>query len=196
MDALSATPSPNVVEICRSGYPEQVVTTLPGTLEGVSASNEAGAVIAPPSGGLVPNATDEFGDSLAVQLLVQNAAGPVNISNVALSAGGSQTGSSFIVGVCSTRILLATLNHIETANQSGNGLGVGLWLDGGLNQPTVTLENSDLQRFDLAGVVVKSYNPALTANIGENNVTSIPSSFPNSYGIYLIERPHLTLATM
>src|SRR5271168_4707538 len=82
MSALGATPAPNVVKVCPGAYTEQVVITFPVTLEGVSASNSAASIIAPPSSGLVANASDEFGDSLAVQLWVKNVSGEVNISNM------------------------------------------------------------------------------------------------------------------
>src|SRR5579864_5377125 len=81
-DALNATPPPTVVQVCPGTYPEQVTITLPVTLEGISSGDSDQAVIVPPSGGLMPNATDDFGSSLAVQLWVDNATGPVNISNL------------------------------------------------------------------------------------------------------------------
>jgi hypothetical protein len=180
--ALQASPSPDVVEICPGVYLEQVVITLPVTLEGISASNSLSAFIARPAGGLVANATDEFGDSLAAQVLVENASGEVNLNNLLISPGGQQTGSSFIVGVFYHNSS-GTMDHLEVENQNGNGLGVAVWLDGGLNRPTVTLENSILGQFDYAGVLVKSYNPALTVNIKGNDVTS---AFPNADGIYQI----------
>lgn len=183
MGALGATPLPNVVEVCPGTYSEQVVITIPVTLEGISAGNSAGSYIVPPSSGLVANASDEFGDSLAVQVLVQNVSGEANLSNLYIGAGGQQTGSSFIVGVFYHNSS-GTMNHIAVTNQSGNGLGAAIWVDGGSNTPTVTVENSDLQRFDYAGVVVKSYNPALTVDIKGNDVTS---SFPNANGVYLIQ---------
>ena len=58
MSALGATPAPNVVKVCPGAYTEQVVITFPVTLEGVSASNSAASIIAPPSSGLVANASE------------------------------------------------------------------------------------------------------------------------------------------
>lgn len=181
--ALQATKRPNVIKVCPGAYTEQVVITFPVALEGISASNSAGVVIVPPSGGLVANASDEFGDSIAAQVLVENVGGEVNLSNLIVNAGGGQTGSSFIVGVFYQNSS-GTISHVETENQSGNGFGIGVWLGGGSNSPTVTLESNNLQRFDYAGVVVKSYNPALTVHITGNN---LKSGYPNGDGIYLVD---------
>jgi hypothetical protein len=184
MGALAATPPPNVVEICPGGYPEQVVITFPVTLEGISAGNSGTASIYPPSAGLVANASDEFGDSLAVQVLVKDVRGEVNLSNLALDEyTNNVTGNVDVVGVFYQNSS-GTLNHMDIENVYGNGLGVAVWVDGGSNTPTVTVENSDLQRFDYAGAVVKSYNPALTVNIKGNDVAS---GYPNADGIYLME---------
>ena len=78
--ALAAAPSPNVIDVCPGTYGEQLQITQPVTLEGVSNGTSARSIITPPAGGLVTNARDDFGNPLAVQLWVNNASGPVNIS--------------------------------------------------------------------------------------------------------------------
>jgi Domain of unknown function (DUF5597)/Glycosyl hydrolases family 35 len=62
------------------------------------------------------------------------------------------------------------MNHIRADCQGGNGLGAGVWVEGGLNQPSVTPENSLLENFDNAGVVVKSLNPALSVDVRANDL--------------------------
>jgi hypothetical protein len=151
--ALNATPPPNMVKICPGTYNEQVVIGIPVTLEGISTGSAAGATIAVPTGGLVVNATNDFGQAMAAQVFVQAGVNEVNLTNLTIDGTTKNLPSGFvnIVGVfyLGSR---GTLNHLTVQNQSGNGLGVGVWFEGGIPVPSVTLENSNLQGFDNTGV--------------------------------------------
>jgi hypothetical protein len=70
--ALVATPPPNVVMICPGTYTEQIQITQPVTLEDVLVGDSAQVLIEPPSGGLVANTSDEFGNPIAAQVWVNN----------------------------------------------------------------------------------------------------------------------------
>jgi hypothetical protein len=151
--ALNATPSPNVVKICPGTYNEQVVIGIPVTLEGISTGSATGATIAVPAGGLVVNATNDFGQAMAAQVFVQSGVNEVNLTNLTIDGTTKNLPSGFVnvVGVFYLGSP-GTLNHLTVQNQSGNGLGVGVWFEGGIPVPSVTLENSNLQGFDNTGI--------------------------------------------
>jgi hypothetical protein len=177
--AVAATPSPNVVEVCPGTYPEQVVITTPMTVEGISEGNLTGATIAVPPGGLVDNWNDDFSsEPVAAQVLVNNASGEVNLSNLTVDGTGNNVTGFFnwVVGVFYANSS-GTMNHLTTQNQSGNGTGIGVWLEGGNATPSVTLEDSNLQGFDNTGIEAEtnSSSSELTATLKGN---FLKASFP------------------
>lgn len=186
--ALAATPPPNVVEVCPGTYKEQILITFPVTLEGVSVGNSDQAIIAPPPGGLVINAYDDRGDDLAAQVVVQNAGGEVDLTNLTVDATGNDIiGRSIaIVGVFYQNTP-GTVNRLTIQNQNGNLEGVGIWLEGGSANPSITMENSNLQNFDFAGIEGEtetlSGTSELTATIKGNDLAS---SFDGSNGFLFL----------
>jgi hypothetical protein len=183
-DALNATPPPTVVQVCPGTHNEQVTITQAVTLEGISSGDSDQAVIAPPTGGLTANAMDDFGDSLAVQLWVDNASGPVNISNLTVDGTGNgvATCAPFIVGVFYQNAS-GTVNQLTSRNQKGNGCGEGVRFEGGTSNPSVTIENSSIHDFDNTGILTETNSgpSELTATIKANVVTNPNTSF--NFGI-------------
>jgi hypothetical protein len=184
--ALAATPAPNVIEVCPGTYPDQVVITTPVTIEGVVTNDGGQALITVPAGGLKTNATDAFGDPVAAQIWVNNATGPVNISNIAV--GGSSngvTGTTIIAGVF-YKNSSGTLNHIETRFQQGNGEGIGIWAEGGSTNPSVTVENSNAHDFNIAGIYAENGTGTLSAEIENNSIIG------GSAGLFVVGQVSLT----
>lgn len=183
--ALAATPAPNIVIVCPGTYPEQVVITQPVTLEGVSSANSNQPIIAVPSGGAVANASvfDSFGDltPAAAQLWVNNAAGPVTVTDITIdgSGNGVPQGTS-IIGILYQNSP-GTINRVATRNQFATSIaqGVGIWLEGGASNPTVTVENSSIHDFDRWGIKVNGVQgpSQLTATINANDVDPKTGSF-------------------
>lgn len=171
MGAVTATPPPNVVKICPGTYHEQVEITQPITLEGVTSGNSSQAIIASPPNGLVVNASSDTGDAIAAQLFVEAQPGPILISNITLDAAGNGQPSPgpYIVGIFFQNAS-GTVNHVVTRNQSGDGSGVGIWIEGGASNPSVTVENSSVGTFDDIGIWTQTNAGAseLTANIKSN----------------------------
>ncbi len=175
--ALDATPSPNVVKVCPGTYNEQVVITKPVTLEGISNGTSSGATIAVPSGGLFINANDTFGELLAVQVWVDNVSGEVTLSNLTVDGTGNNVhGNALIVGVFYQNSP-GTVNHLAIQNQNGNLGGVGVYLEGGSANPSVTVENSNVQGFDSTGILAEtnSTTSELTAAIDGNDLARTPN---------------------
>jgi hypothetical protein len=179
--ALNATPSPNVVFVCPGTYNEQVTITQPVILQGVASANSEQAIIAPPSGGLTANATDDFGHPLAVQLWVENTPGPVNISNIVFDATGNGVLGCppYIVGVFYQNSA-GTISSVATRNQQGNNCGVGIWAEGGSANPSVTIQNNTIHEVDERGInsETNSSSPELTVTVRGNvlNVANLSSS--------------------
>ena len=75
-----------------------------------------------------------------------------------------------------------TINHVIAENQAANGLGVGIWLEGGSANPSVTVENSNIHEFDNTGIRVKTNatTSELTANVKGNAVSG------GLFGIFLV----------
>jgi hypothetical protein len=173
--ALNATPAPTVVEVCPGTYQEQVVITQGVTLEGVSNGTSDQAIIASPAAGLVQNTTSDFvGELLAVQLWVNNASGPVTITNITVDAAGNRvSGNVFIVGVFYQNSA-GTVKEVTTRNQEGNGFGTGIWLEGGSSNPSVTLDKCSIHDFDSDGIETETNasSSELTATLTDNNVIS------------------------
>ena len=81
-----------MVNIGPGTYPEQAEITFPVTLEGISDGTSTGATTTVPSGELKANATDPNDEPLAVHVLVENAGGDVNLTN--LTIDGTQRGKA------------------------------------------------------------------------------------------------------
>jgi parallel beta-helix repeat protein len=142
-NALKATPAPNTVLVCPGTYPEQVEITIPVTLEGITVDGSAQAIIAPPVDGFVHTAAG------VVQLLVNNAAGTVNVSNLTVDAENQVVSGYQTVGVEYSNTP-GTMNNLTVRNQNcissscGFVIGLGIQVFGGSSNPAVTVENSTL----------------------------------------------------
>lgn len=192
--ALDAVPPANVLVVCPGRYTEQVQITHPVTLEGISHGNSARAIIASPVSGLTTNAMDDLGNPLAVQLWVNNASGPVHISDLTVDAAGNQVPvGTFVVGIFYENSS-GTVSRVATQNQQSSSFsGIGIFAEGGISNPSVTIENSSIHDYDFDGIVVEtnSATPTLTAVIKDNQVSN---PFPlGQIGINLNEGANITV---
>jgi len=70
------------------------------------------------------------------------------------------------------------VNHVATRNQMVGGLraqvhpagAVGIWIEGGASNPTVTVENSSIRYFDDIGIRTQT-----NATASEPNTTKAPA---------------------
>jgi hypothetical protein len=183
--ALNGNPPPNVVEICPGTYPEQILILGAVTLEGISDGTSTGATISVPAGGLVSNTGNDLGDAMAVQVQIVNTAGTgeINLSNLTVDGTGNNVLGALVVGVF-YHDATGTMDHLTIQNQNGHSNGVGVWVEGDGegkdSNPSVTVENSSVQNFDSAGIVVESGTNSgqtifLNATIEGNYITSGPT---------------------
>jgi hypothetical protein len=112
-----------VIDVCPGVYAEQLVITQNLTLIGVPDGSQDNPVIAPPITGAVANTVDlATGLPIASQILVQNTAGPVLISNLTVDGTGNG------IGDCNTDLQgiryengSGTVNHVLAQNQIPGG---------------------------------------------------------------------------
>jgi hypothetical protein len=86
-----------IIYVCPGTYAEQVQITTSLTLEGVSSNGLTAAsaqggdapTIIPPAGGLAPNGSDIFGNSVAAQIFVASTNGPVTIKYLTVDGTGN-----------------------------------------------------------------------------------------------------------
>jgi len=87
--AVNAVPSGSTVNVCPGTYAEQVTITKKLILTGVQAGTGDASVIVPPSGGLVQNGSDIFGNPVAAQIFVASTSGAVTVSHLTVDGTGN-----------------------------------------------------------------------------------------------------------
>ena len=170
--AINAAPVGATVQVCPGSYLEQVVISRSVTLQGITANNGDNVYIDAPLGGLVVNATDLFGDPVVAQVLVTEAGGPVNISNLSVLGEDFTTQGVLFAGIYYQNSP-GTINGVIVESQSGNQLAIGIFLEGGASSPSVTVQNSWLSDIDYAAIDFETIgrpSTALTAKITNNFV--------------------------
>lgn len=85
--AVAAAVAGSTIDVCPGTYPEQVAINKDLTLAGVKSGTSDAAVIVPPTGGLVQNGTDIFGNPVAAQIFV--AAASVTIKGLTVDGTGN-----------------------------------------------------------------------------------------------------------
>jgi len=177
--AVAAVSSGSTILVCPGTYREQVIITVPLTLEGVRSGNVANATIAVPLGGLKDSVISPTnGVTMFYQVLVQGTGpGTVNISNLAVNGSSSSNSglNGWIEGIY-YQDSSGTVSNVSTHGQKGNGYGFGIFLEGTTPQAkTVTVKNSTVHDFDSEGIRTNGTNSSLTANITSTSVISSSS---------------------
>jgi hypothetical protein len=174
--ALNASPAPNVVEVCPGVYEEQIIITKPVTLEGVAVGSNDAVLITTPVGGLTINADDDFKTGVAAQILVLATTG-VTLHNLNIDGTGANisNGSDLIAGIF-FEDSSGSITGVSTVNQASVGNGIGIFLEGGSSNPSVTVEDCVV-----ANLTTRAYGP--------KPIPATRSSPPPSQGTSLPSRP-------
>ena len=125
--AVNAVPPGSTIRICPGKYHEQVLINQKVTLLGIAYTSSDAVVVLPPSTGLVANTIDVDDPSLpiAAQILVQDTAGPVLISNITVDGTNNQIAGCApdLQGILFQNAS-GSLTHVAVRNQTlGAGLG-------------------------------------------------------------------------
>ena len=158
--AVNAVPAGSTIKICPGNYPEQVVISKRLTLMGISHLGQDAVVILPPAGGVIVNTTDQKGP-VAAQILVQNTAGPVSISNLTVDGKGNQYTGGDLRGI-NYQDASGVVNHVAVRNEIPNDIPTGDQSGQGIlvettnsTSASLTVENSSVHNYNKNGIVAR-----------------------------------------
>ena len=157
--AVAAAPAGSTIHVCPGTYPEQVtISTSNLTLVGVESGTSDAAVVVPPSGGVVANATDIFGNSVAAQIFVQNATG---VTIARLTVDGSANGLSgcatnldgiYFQNSSGTVTDSAIRNQILAPADLGCQVGLAIIVESNTGAPAVTVSSNSIHNYQKNGI--------------------------------------------
>jgi parallel beta-helix repeat protein len=160
--AVNAVPLGSTIKICPGNYPEQVVISKRLTLMGIpnADGSQDAVVILPPVGGMIVNTTDQRG-AVAAQILVQNTAGPVSISNLTVDGKGNKYTADDLRGI-NYQDASGVVNHVAVRNEIPNDVPTGDQSGQGILVETtssssakLTVENSSVHNYNKNGIVAR-----------------------------------------
>src|SRR5215813_7333926 len=194
--AIDAAHVGGKVQVCPGEYYEQVKITRAVTVQGITDNSGDCARIFPPTSGLVANVTDAYGRSVSAQVLVQNSGGMVNLSGFYINAFANKVTSGDLAGIFYQNSS-GTINGVTAYGQTngGDGIGVGIWVEGGAAKPSVTVQNSMSYSASYASIVIETSgqpNSHLTARVANNSVW-VPS-VNNGNGIVVVSGATVTIS--
>jgi hypothetical protein len=166
VNAAELLTPPNTVRVCPGTYTEQVLVTKNLTLTGVAdASNGTDApVVVPPSGGLVQNGTDIFGNPVAAQIFVAStsATPSVTVSDLTVDGTGNNLagcGGPTLEGIyfqnTGGEILKNTVrNQFQTdfADYGGCQNGLAINVESPTSSPSVTITDNSVRAYQKNGI--------------------------------------------
>ena len=179
-DAVATVPAGSTINVCPGNYAEQVVISKALNLRGICIGNSCQAAVYIPSGvGLATTSSITYG-TVAAQ--VQVTSGPVNITGITVNgqAGESDCPSYPYIGIFYSSGSSGTVNNVETLYQwcqpfGRQSQGIGIVAENGAGAAqSVTIENSNVNDFSDAGIVVNSdqaSSPSLNFAVKNNWVT-------------------------
>jgi parallel beta-helix repeat protein len=174
--ALNASPAPDIVQVCPGIYAEQITISKPVTLQGLLIGDDASVTITPPPAGLTTNATINGSSPAAAHIFVKNATGAVTLTNLIVDDTNNKVMSGvFLLGVFYQQSP-GTVNHVVTFNQQAPSGGWGIYVEGGPSNPTVTVENCNVQFFNLGGIYIVGPNGPTDIAGQESHSSEVTSS--------------------
>jgi len=191
--AVSSSPSGATIDICPGTYPEQVTITKKLTLTGVQSGTSDAAIIVPPSGGLVQNGTDIFGNPVAAQVFVKGASS-VTISNLIVDGTGNNLtgcGGPTLEGIYfqnSTGKIEYNVvrNQYQTdfTDYGGCQNGLAINVESLTDSGTVTVENNSVRSYQKNGITATGAMtgpgaPGPTVNITGNHIVGLGATAQN-----------------
>jgi hypothetical protein len=166
-EAVNAAQAGATVNVCPGVYSEQVTIDKNLTLTGVANGTADAAVITPPSGGMIQNASDpspaSLNPNIAAQVFIQ---GPATVNLTNLIVDGNNNGLSgcsapTLVGVYAVNSA-GTFNGLNLRNQALDpadatcNSGLGIYLEGDIGN-AVTVKNSTVTNYQKNGITANGY---------------------------------------
>jgi hypothetical protein len=165
VNAAELLSPPNTVRVCPGTYPEQVLITQSLTLTGVEDATRAtdAPVITPPSGGLVQNGLDIFGNPVAAQIFVQGPGITVTVSDLTVDGTGNNLAGCappMLEGIYFQNAYgkisgNAVRNQYQTDFADYGGCQIGLAINvESPDQYTVTISGNSVRAYQKNGITV------------------------------------------
>ncbi len=181
--AVNAVPAGGTVKVCPGSYPEQVMINKSLTLIG---NGPTASTVVAPGGGLSVNGKDIFGNFIAAQIFVEDAAS-VTISHMAVDGAN---GNVMSCGIDPMGIYFQNSSGVITDNAVRNVLyptgfqgcqgGLAINVEANVGSPAVTVSNNSVRNYDKNGITasgpgVLSGAPKVTVTgntvVGEGAIT-------------------------
>ncbi len=168
--AVTASPAGTIIEVCPGTYPEQVVIPKKLTIEGVASGTQDAAVIVPPVGGVVANATDfDSATPIAAQVLVHVASG-VKLNNLTIDGTGNQLtcNGTDLIGILfqnasGTVVQVAVRSQIPGDVLSACQAGESIWIETSAGSSSkVLVEFGSVHNYNKNGITGVDAGTALT----------------------------------
>jgi hypothetical protein len=192
------TPVGGIIEVCPGSYPEQVTIAKKLTIEGVSSGGQDAAVITPPSGGLVQNGSDIFGNPVAAQFFVTSPGGLVTLKNLTVDGTGNNVTSCgltpegiYYQNAAGSIIDNVVRNQYQTDFADYGGCQNGLAIN--IESPSayaVTVSDNSVRAYQKNGITATgaatgpgSLGPVVT--ITGNYIVGLGATAMNWQGVYL-----------
>lgn len=166
--AVNAVSAGSTIKVCPGNYPEQVVINKKLILIGITTATQNAVVISPPVGGMIVNTTDQRG-AVAAQVLVQNTAGPVTISNLTVDGKGNQYNTADLRGILyqdasGTVKNVAVRNVVPNDTPSGVQSGQGIMVETtNSSNASLTVLNSSVHNYNKNGILARYTGAVLVA---------------------------------
>jgi len=183
--AVNAAPGSGstTIYVCPGTYPEQVqIIGKKITLKGVASGSSNAAIIVPPAGGLVANATSTFGGpQIEAMVLVQNTTATIEYVTVDgtnnLTTCGQDPIGIFYQNASGT-ITRTNVIHVQVVGGFGCQGGLGIYVESGATTvppnlspeapSTVTVTYNNVQDYDKNGITANGTPTGTASNV---NVT-------------------------
>ena len=182
--AVNAAPliGATTIVVCPGIYTEQVqIIGKKITLKGISYGGSDAAIIEPPAGGLVPNASSTFGGpAIEAMVLVQNTTA-ATIEDLTVDATNNLTvGGQDPIGIfyqnASGIVTRNNVLHVQVIGGFGDQGGLGIYVESGTTtgppnpsneaNSTVTISYNNVQDYDKNGITANGTLTGSTSNVG------------------------------
>jgi hypothetical protein len=180
--AVAGAPTGSTIDVCPGTYSEQVIVKRNFTIIGIAVGTADSAVVLPPSGGLVTNGSDIFGNPVAPQIFVQDAV--VTISHLTVDGTGNNLagcGAPTLEGIyyqnssgTITDNVVRNQYQTDFADFGGCQNGLAINVESLTDNSAVTISNNFVQSYQKNGITATG---AATGSTGPGPNVTIMSNY-------------------
>ncbi len=190
--AVTAATPGSTVNICPGTYPEQVLISKNLHLVGVTSGTKHAAVVISPSGGLVQNGVDIFGNAVAAQIFVMNATVSIShltvdgVGNILTGCGGPTLEGIYFQNSSGTITDDVVRNQFQTdfVDYGGCQNGLAINVESLTNSNAVTVSSNSVRAYQKNGITATGAatgpgSPGPTVTITGNYIVGLGATAMN-----------------